>query len=459
MVAEEMPVALSSHRAVQWFRQRELTQYPQGWTQVWLLALVVIANVVHSYEAELAPVAPLLVPYLKLTLVQYGLIVALTTMVSGLAAMAAGSRFDRYGRAIFVVASTVVTAVAVFAMTLVYNALSFILVRLLMAVVLGLAVPATTGLVRDFTPRVGRALGFGIWTFGPVGANFLASWVAGWSLPLFHDDWRSQFILMGAFCLVVSIIVARYIRDLSPGLRAEVVHDRAEAAEASRRAAGRGADIAPPRLVYRSFRVWALAVGITFFLLIYYFSTAYGPLYLTQVFHYPPAVAARVASTFWIANLGVLVLVGYVSDRIGLRKILSLLGVVGLLIFMAFWIRLIGRPVPPATMEWYTSLLGVLLAIGYGPWMALYSENLEEIHPTLVGTGWALWACVQYVLAGAAGAVTFLVVGRWGYQAWFDICWAGIALYGALLAFGKGPWLRRPRPLSERSSAVSPVDA
>lgn len=452
-------MASSPNRAVRWFQDRELRRYPQGWTQVWLLALVVVANVVHSYEAELAPVAPLLIPYLKLSLVQYGLIVALTTMVSGFSALAAGSRFDRYGRAVFVVASTGVTALAVFAMTLVYSPLSFILVRLMMAVVLGLAVPATTGLVRDFTPRVGRALGFGIWTFGPVGANFLASWVAGWSLPLFHDDWRSQFVLMGAFCLVVSAVVARYIRDLSPALRAQVVHDRADAAEASRRAAHLSGEMASPRLVYGSFRIWALAVGITFFLLIYYFSTAYGPLYLTQVFHYPPAVAARVASTFWIANLGVLVLVGYLSDRIGLRKILSLAGVVGLLVFMAFWIRLIGRPVPPATMEWYTSLLGILLAIGYGPWMALYSENLEEIHPTLVGTGWALWSCVQYVLAGAAGALTFLVVGRHGYAAWFDVCWAGIALYGILLACGKGPWLRRPRPLPERSRATSPADA
>ncbi|MCL8206798.1 MAG: MFS transporter [Actinomycetia bacterium] len=438
-------MATSVPPVVRWFQRRDLTYYPRGWLQVWLMLLVVVANLVASYEGELAPVVPLLVPYLKITLTQYGYIVAGTTVVSGLVALVSGPWIDRYGRTTFVVGGTFLTAIAVFAMTLVHTATSFVIVRLIMATVLGVAYPATTGLVRDFTPRVGRALGFGLWTFGPVGANFLAAWVAGWTLPLFHDAWQSQFVIMGVFCLVVSGLVALFIRDLSPGLRAQIVHDRREVALADRRAREARVEMAHPRLVHGSWRVWALAVGINLFLLVYFFTTAFGPVYLVEAFRYPPAEAAAVASTFWLANLGALILVGALSDWARLRKIFSMAGVVGLLIFMYYWIHLLGHPVPVPTMVLYTSLQGVLLGIGYGPWMALYSENLEDIHPTLVATGWAVSGLVAFVVASIADAVTFPVVARIGFAGWLEICWAGVAAYGLLLFAGRGPWFVRAR--------------
>jgi MFS family permease len=436
-------VATAVNPVVRWFQRRDLTTYPRGWLQVGLMLLVVVANLVASYEGELAPVVPLLVPYLKLTLTQYGYIVAGTVVVTGIVAMISGPWIDRHGRTFFVVAGTFVTAIAVFAMTLVHTATSFIIVRLVMAIVLGVAYPATTGLVRDFTPRVGRALGFGLWTFGPVGANFLAAWVAGWTLPLFHDAWQSQFVIMGGFCLVVSALVGLFIRDLSPALRAQIVHDRREAELADRRAREETVEMAHPRLVHGSWRVWLLTIGINLFLLVYFFTTAFGPVYLVEAFKYPPAQAAGVASTFWLANLGALILVGVLSDWARLRKIFSLAGVVGLLIFMYFWIHLLGRSVPVGTMVIYTSLQGVLLGIGYGPWMALFSENLEDIHPTLVATGWAVSALVTYVIAAISAAVTFPIVARIGFAGFLEICWAGILAYGIILPIaGRGPWLR-----------------
>jgi OPA family glycerol-3-phosphate transporter-like MFS transporter len=413
--------------------------------QVGLLVLVIIANIVANYEGELAPVVPLLLPFLKLSLVNYGFIVGGTTVVSGIVAMVLGSRFDRHGRTFFVVFGTFVTALAVFSMVFVTNTIGFLIVRLIMAIILGLVLPATTGLVRDFTPRVGRALGFGLWTFGPVGANFLAAGIAGWTLPAFHDRWQSQFYIMGSICLIISIIVALFIRDLSPGLRAQIVQSSREAAAVEENAKHVSGEIANPRMVFGSFRVWSLAVGIVLFLLVYYFTTAFGPLYLETVFKYPPSQAAGVASYFWLANLGALIVVGIISDRLQLRKICSMVGVVGTLIFMFFWIHLIGQTVSVSTMIWYTSLQGVLLGIGFGPWMALYSETLEDIHPTLQGSGWALWSFAQYVLAGIAGGLTFVVVGSIGFNGWFYICTAGIALYGIVLLWSKGPWFRRPR--------------
>ncbi len=438
-------VQVKERGLVSWFNHRDIHTYPRGWFQIGLLVVVVLANVVASYEGELAPIAPILLPYLKLTTIDYGFIVAGTTAVSGIVAIVVGHRLDRYGRSLFVSAGTFVTALMVFLMTLVHTSLEFIIVRLIMAITLGVVAPATSGLVRDFTPRVGRALGFGFWTFGPVGANFAAAGIAGATLPIFHDAWQSQFVIMGILCLILSIIVVLFIRDMSPELRAQVVRNRQEVAVAQEKAKATTKTMASPRLVYRAPRIWALAIGITLFLLLYFFATAFGPIYLTSAFKYPPAVAASVSSYFWLANLGALLVVGYISDRLQLRKIISFLGVLCLLVFMYFWIHLIGHAVPPGRMILYTSLQGIFLGMGYGPWMALFSENIEDIHPTLQGTGWAVLTMVEYVLAGAAGAVTFLVVASSGWAAWLDVCWAGVLVYAVLIFFGRGPWFKRPR--------------
>ncbi|WAH37490.1 MFS transporter [Alicyclobacillus dauci] len=426
-----------------WVQSRYIMKYPVGWMRIGLLALVIIANIVANYEGELAPVVPLLLPDLHLTITNYGFIVAASAVVSAIVAVISGPWIDKYGRTFFVVAGTIVTAIAVFGMCLVHNTTQFIVVRVIMAIILGVSIPATTGLIRDFTPRVGRALGFGLWTFGPVGANYLAAGVAGATLPIFHNSWKSQFIIMGIFCLVVAIIVAFLIRDLSPGLRAQVVHDNTSVANVNHSAQAQNETIASPKLVYGSFHIWALAIGIVLFLLLYFFTQAFGPIYLVTAFKYSPAEASTLASYFWLANLVALVVIGWVSDRLQLRKIFSFIGVIGLLIFMYFWIHLIGHHVSAGTMMVYTSLQGVLLGFGFGPWMALFSENLEDIHPTLQATGWAIWSFVTNVLVAIAGSITFPVAERFGFAAWFDVCWAGVVIYGVLIFVGRGPWFRR----------------
>ena len=44
-----------------------------------------------------------------------------------------------------------------------------------MGVVAGLTAGAGAALIRDMSPRLSRALAFGLLTIGPVGANFLSN--------------------------------------------------------------------------------------------------------------------------------------------------------------------------------------------------------------------------------------------------------------------------------------------
>ena len=54
------------------------------------------------------------------------------------------------------------------------------------------------------SPRLSRALAFGLLTIGPVGANFLSNFVAGATLPI-HHTWQSQIWIMGFFAVAMYI--------------------------------------------------------------------------------------------------------------------------------------------------------------------------------------------------------------------------------------------------------------
>src|SRR5208283_3696399 len=66
----------------------------------------------------------------------------------------------------------------------------------------GLTAGAFAALIRDMSPRLSRALAFGLLTIGPVGANFLANFVAGATLPIYHT-WESQIWIMGFFAIAM----------------------------------------------------------------------------------------------------------------------------------------------------------------------------------------------------------------------------------------------------------------
>src|SRR6185295_16752538 len=91
-----------------------------------------------------------------------------------------GRMADRWGRTLLLVPTLFATAVCDFATAFITSPTQLLIVRSLLLFIEGAAVTTTAGLVRDFSPRLGRATAFAFWTWGPVGANFLAAGIAGW---------------------------------------------------------------------------------------------------------------------------------------------------------------------------------------------------------------------------------------------------------------------------------------
>jgi MFS family permease len=444
----------------QWLDRRTLKTYPMGWYRFGLLCVAVLSSIIAAYEGQIAPVLAPILKQVHMPLVSYGYFAGGTVIIGGIAAFLISPLADRYGRVAIILPGLLLTTICILAMaTVVTSVTSLIVVRTLLAIVEGGQAAAAYGIVRDVSPRLSRAASFGFLTFAPVGTNWFASFIAGATLPMFHGDWHSQFWIMAVLSFVGWIVCIIALRDISPDLRSQViVHERQvkptgkpdipEYVDGLREAARYG-------------RVWALCCGVFLFLAVYFTVQSYGPLFLAQAFHYSTAKAAAINSYFWLANVPVLVLVGWLSDRLGNRKLVSLAGAVMLAIFLPYFISLIGHPVPDGTMIVYTSLLGTLLGIGYGPWTALFSETLEDIRPALQASGWALEGLILRVYGAVAAVVTLIVAltPGLGWKVWFWWCFAAVLMYMVLLAMVPGRWFAFGRENLGATATAMPAAA
>jgi len=308
----------------------------------------------------------------------------------------------------------------------------------LMGIVAGLTAGAGAALIRDMSPRLSRALAFGLLTIGPVGANFLANFVAGATLPIYHT-WQSQIWIMGCFAIAMYVPILLWLRDLSPELRMQIMKTEVEALAAEGRLPSASELPSSTRDAFRRLlghmEVWLLVVGITANLTLYFAIQGFGPLMFTEAFHYSPAEAARMNEYFWLTNLGVLVLTGLVSDRLQMRRPIAIFGAILASLLMAWWIPRFGIELPRATMTMVASLMGCFLAIAYVPWAAQFSETLEDVSPALQATGWAFFGLVARAWIAISAPLSLYVAVHYGWGEWVKVALGGMIIYIVAMAF------------------------
>ncbi|MFF3489724.1 MFS transporter [Streptomyces sp. NPDC002795] len=438
------------------FRVRELDQYPDAKQRMRILSMAVLAVLIASYEGQIAPVVPLLLDDLDISLTTYGAVSATALVAGAIASMVGGRLTDTVGRVRLIVPLLMLTAGCCFLMTTVHSAGQLLAVRAVLSVVDGMAMAGTAPLVRDFSPRMGRAQAFGFWTWGPVGASFLAAAVASLTLPLFDDSWRSQFVIMGSVSLVLSVVIAFNIADLSPELRARIV-------QSERETLGRADHTKPPRALdlFAHRDIWAHVIGIASWLVLYVTLVVYGQTMLAESFDLDAATASQIMAAFWTLNIFTLVLTGRISDRLQLRKPFCVGGTVGGVLLTVYLAGLVGREdVSHLHIAITGALLGGVMGCAYGPWMANFSENAEDVDPRLQGTAWGVFT----FLTKAMGVVVLLVVPRvvesHGWRAWLVVCGCCMAVFVPASLFFRGPW-RRPKaaPAAAPQDTTAPAPA
>jgi OPA family glycerol-3-phosphate transporter-like MFS transporter len=414
---------------------RILDEYPTGGQRKKILSMAILASLICSYEGAIAPVLPLMLKDLKMSLSTYGLIAAAALVLSTVAAVVGGRLADRIGRVRLLVPMMALTALLAFAMALVTNVTEFAIMRCVLYIVETLAGVSTIPLVRDFSPRMGRAQAMGFWTCGPVGANFLSAALAGATLPLFHNAWQSQFIIIGCVSLVSSIIIAFNIADLSPRLRAVVQHTEHKSSESA----------VTTRSLLSHWVIWAHCLGISLWLVFFITVTAFGQTVLVQAFGKKPAEASTIMACFWVLNIFTTVLVGRWSDALQLRRIFSLVFTLIAVCFGFYYIYLMAHVSTTSTgmLMIVGALIGGAMGGAYSTWMALYSENAEEIDARLQGMAWGLFnASARIVAVIIMICAPMLVEHTHSWRGWFIFSMICMLVFIIASFSFKGPWTR-----------------
>ncbi|HZO73658.1 MAG TPA: MFS transporter [Ktedonobacteraceae bacterium] len=439
---------------------RYLEHYPDTGRRVWYLALAVVATIMLYYESYILPsVSTLVITTFKMNLSQYVLIL-LGSNLLGAGATLLGSLSDRIGRSNLIVYGLLVTGIGTILVPLTQTLGLFLLVVFVLGFVEGVILIATPALVRDFSPRFGRAMAMGFWTVGPVGGSFLATTVASQTLPI-YGNWQSQYVIGGIVGLIIFLLSFLFLRELSPGLRDQIMNTVQEKELVESRASSidvEGALRHPWRQMLKP-RLLISSVGISVFLLMYYAAVGYFPLYLNAIFKFSLAEANGLVSIYWAVNVVAAVLFGFFSDRLHTRKPFMALGGITTIIVTILFISRIGVPTSGPLMVVFLSLFGFSLAVGYVTWLALFTENLEEINPALIATGLAIQGAILrlVVVLSIAGFVVVVVNPLNGSQwaTWWWVCAVGAAVFLPTIFTLSGTW--RPMSASTAVQIAVPV--
>jgi ACS family D-galactonate transporter-like MFS transporter len=375
---------------------REYTRFPSESSRYLSLGIVVLTTIVLYYQLYLAGgVATAILRDLHMSFVYYVNLSVVGYLLGATASVLAGLA-DRYGRANIVTAGLAVTGLlCAVALPAVHSKLGFAVVYIAIGFVEGIILVATPALVRDFSPQLGRASAMGFWTLGPVLGSLVVSGVVSNSSS--GTSWQHQYTVCGIVGLVVFAIALIGLRELSPRLRDQLQVSRNDRALIEARAQGLDLEAAlrqPFRQMLRM-DILASAFAISVFLITYYVAVGFFPVFFETIFSYSQSKANALGNWFWSFDAASLLIVGVVSDRVGVRKPFMVLGAVAAIVFTSIFAMKTTHPhTSYTTFVVLLSLIAVSLGTAFAPWMASFTETVERRNPALIATGLAVWGLV-----------------------------------------------------------------
>ena len=133
------------------------------------------------------------------------------------------------------------------------------------------------------------------------------------------------------------------------------------------------------------------------FLLIYYTAVGFALIYFTTVFGFSVHDGNALGNWNWGFNVIAVILFGFISDKLRVRKPLMILGGVGAAIMIVLYLNQIGKPTSYYHMAILLAALAFSLGVAYVPWMASFTETVEARNPALTATGLAIWGWIVRV--------------------------------------------------------------
>ncbi len=395
---------MASAALISRYWNREFTHYPDRGTRYKQLLLIVLITVTLYYELYVVGgVAPIFLAQLHIPFLTFVYLLAFGALVGAFGSLFAGLS-DRFGRAnLIVYGSLLVGLITFFWVPNVKTAMSWGISYAVVSIVEGIVLVATPALIRDFSPQVGRATAMGFWTVGPVLGSLAVSSITTIALPI-YQTWQSQFVISGIIGLVVFVLAFLFLRDLSPGLRDQLIVNERDRMLVELRAKGLDteASLRNPWRQMLHLDIIGSAIGISVMLLFYLTMVAFGVLYLVMIFQFSTEQANAVLNWIWATNAVTVIVAGLISDHLRVRKPLMLVGGLGNIVTIYLYLQLVGQHPTYSTLVWIGCLQTMFAAIAYVSWMASFSETVEARNPALTATGLAIWGWAIRLVAVAS---------------------------------------------------------
>jgi hypothetical protein len=151
------------------------------------------------------------------------------------------------------------------------------------------------------------------------------------------------------------------------------------------------------------------AFAISVFLLVYYTAVGFFVIYFETLHGFTLSQANSLGNWFWAFDAGILIIVGIISDRVGVRKPFMVVGAIGAIAMLIVFLNL-GTTTTYATFAVVISIMAAFLAIAYAPWMASFTETVEKHNPALTATGLAVWGwIIRVVIAVSIGILPTVI--------------------------------------------------
>jgi len=382
------------------------------------LAITVLATITLYYEAYVAgSVSTLVLSNLHMSFTFYVATVAVGNGIGAFTSLFAGLS-DRYGRANLTVFGLLVAGVfTVWLLPASTNRWEFTIFAFIVGAVEGIVLVSTPALIRDLSPQTGRATAMGFWTSGPVLGSLVVAIVGSITVPAVITNprfWTHEYYIGGAVGLVVFLIALVGLRELSPGLRDQLMVSMRDRVLIEMRAKGLDIEAALKnhwrQLLKPDVVVSAFAVSIM--LLIYYALVGFLTIFALTILGFSLKEANNLGYWCWAFNAGAVILIGMTSDRFRVRKPFMIVGGVGAAVMIVLFLMQSKTGAHPSfgLIAAYLAIMLFFLGVAYTPWMASFTETVEAHNPAAVATGLAIWGWIIRIVVFASSLIILVVI-------------------------------------------------
>ncbi|HUB40464.1 MAG TPA: MFS transporter [Streptosporangiaceae bacterium] len=409
---------VSGQRGFSSLIHRQLDYYPNTGARVMFLAITVIATVTLYYELYVGgSVSTVILPNLGMSFTFYVVTVAFGNLIGAFGSLFAGLT-DRYGRANLVVFGLLFSGVFVtFVLPAAHSKWPFTIESFVVGLVEGVCLVATPALIRDFSPQVGRATAMGFWTSGPVLGSLIVAIVGSITIPTVITNqrfWTHEYYICGIVGLVVFVVALFGLRELSPQLRDQLMVSMRDRALIEARAKGLDVEALVKnhwrQLIKADVIISALAVSVM--LLIYYALVGFLVIFAQTIFHFTVNEANNLGYWCWAFNAGGVILIGMLSDRFRVRKPFMVVGGIGAAVMLVIFLLQSKANATPSfgTIAAILAIMLFFLGVAYTPWMASFTETVEDHNPAAVATGLAIWGWIIRVVVFGSSLLLLVVI-------------------------------------------------